>query len=243
MENFSFYLTFDPKDYYFNTDSKLILSKTIPLQLYLDNYEVALTEISSTEIFLNHRQFIRLNNLFAESCFEILGYTNLAIPLDMKETSETTIDNYINEKLMKQIYFAYNRLFYDYQKLSRCIKKQVLIIFDSDTNMCVISIDPTLRKDAPNIFNKIILNTDVYLFVTRSNLQSAINEYNRINDMKIDLIIYKSFKTTNENIYKKDYNQLTNEEYGLFKKEFDENKSKLTYDLNGINFIKNYDPI
>ena len=69
----------------------------------------------------------------------------------------TTIDNYINDKLMKQIYFAYNRLFYDYQKLSRCIKKQVLIIFDSYKNLCVISIDPTLKKDSPNIFNKILV--------------------------------------------------------------------------------------
>ena len=105
---------------------------------------------------------------------------------------------------MKQIYFAYNRLFYDYQNVSRCIKIQVLIILNFDNNMCVISIDPTLRKDAPNIFNKIVLNTYVYLFEMGSNLQTEINEHNRINDMKIDLIIYKNFKTTNENIYKKD---------------------------------------
>ena len=55
MENFSFYLKFDPKDYIFTNESKLILSKTKPLQLNLDNYKVALTEISTTEIFLDHR--------------------------------------------------------------------------------------------------------------------------------------------------------------------------------------------
>ena len=189
-----------------------------------------MTEISSTEIFLNHRQYIRFNDLFAESCFEILGFTNLAIPIDIKETSDATINNYINDKLMKQIYFAYNRLFYDYQKLSQCINKQVLIIFDSHKNMCVISIDPTLRKDAPNIFNNIVLNTDVYLFIEGTNLQTEINEYNKINNMKIDLIIYKNFKTINADIYKKDYNRLTNDEYVLFNKEFDQNKSQLTYD-------------
>ena len=66
MENFSFYLTFDSKDYFFKHDSKLILSQSIPLQLYLDNYEVALTELSSTEIFLNHRQYVSIIALFPE---------------------------------------------------------------------------------------------------------------------------------------------------------------------------------
>ena len=91
MENFSFYLTFDPKDYHLNTDSKLILNKTIPLQLYLDNYEVALKEISSTEIFLNHRQYIRFNDLFAESCFEILGY-NLSVSSPVTRLKLTNAD-------------------------------------------------------------------------------------------------------------------------------------------------------
>ena len=65
METFSFYLTFYPKYYIFTNESKLILSKTIPLQLYSDNYEVALTEIISTEIFLDHIQYIQFNDLFA----------------------------------------------------------------------------------------------------------------------------------------------------------------------------------
>ena len=168
MENFSFYLTFDPKDCIFNTDSKLILSKSIPLQLHLDNYEVALTEFGSTEIFLNHRQYIDIIDLFPESCFEIVGNTNLSIPIDLKESSN--INYYINNKLAKHIYFSYNRLFNDYKILSGCIKKQVFIIFNSDKNMCVISIDPTLRKDPPDLFKGIDINTDVYFFGTGNSL-------------------------------------------------------------------------
>ena len=104
MENFSFYLTFDPKDYFFNTDSKLILSKSIPLQLYLDNYEVALTEISSTEIFLNHRQFIYINiknKYLSESINEIENITYFKVT----QTNINRIKIYFLEELKKVLDF------------------------------------------------------------------------------------------------------------------------------------------
>ena len=69
---------------------------------------------------------------------------------------------HLNNKLTKLIYFSHNLLFYDYNKLSGSIKKKVLIIFNFDKNLCVISIDPSLRKDAPDVFKGIDLNTDAY---------------------------------------------------------------------------------
>ena len=118
--------------------------------------------------FLNHRHYIDIIDLFPESCFEILGYTNLSVLIELKDSEK--INKYINNKFTKYVYFSYNRLFYYYKKLSGCVKKQVLIIFNFKKIKCVISIDPLLRKDALSVFDKIGPNTDEYLFFTGNEL-------------------------------------------------------------------------
>ena len=57
MENFSYYLTFKSEDFIYTSDYKLILSKSIPLQLNLDNYEVLLTEFSSSPSLIQHSHY------------------------------------------------------------------------------------------------------------------------------------------------------------------------------------------
>ena len=42
-------------------------------------------------------------------------------------------------------------------------------------------------------------------------------------------------------MFKKDLNQLTDAEYRQFNIEYEANKSKLPYDLHGVNFTKKFD--
>ena len=64
MENFSYYLTFKLEDFIYTSDYKLILSKSIPLQLYLDNYEVALTEFSSSPSLIQQRHYLNIEDFY-----------------------------------------------------------------------------------------------------------------------------------------------------------------------------------
>ena len=50
MENFNYYMTFSPIEFEYG-NRRLILEKRIPLDLYLENYEVCLTEFSSASIY------------------------------------------------------------------------------------------------------------------------------------------------------------------------------------------------
>ena len=69
------------------------------------------------------------------------------------------------------------------------------------------------------MFDNIGPNFDVYLFSIGTDLQIKINEYNNKN--QIDLFIFHSFYTQYPEIYKKDFNQLTDEEYSKLNKEYE----------------------
>ena len=54
--------------------------------------------------------------------------------------------------------------------------------------------------------------------------------------MQIDIFMYHCFDTKFPEFYKKDSSQLTIDEYVQFENEYEQNKSTLPYDINGINF-------
>ena len=62
MENFNYYITFNPKEFEYG-NSELILKKRVPLNLYLENYEVCMTEFCSASI-KHHMQYIEIENIF-----------------------------------------------------------------------------------------------------------------------------------------------------------------------------------
>ena len=126
MENFRYYLTFKSEDFIYTPDYKLILSKSIPLQLYLDNYEVVLTEFSSSPSLIQHRHYLNIEDVFPEFLYHTLGYTNITIPV---EYNVDNFDNIIHDTLMKRIFFSFNRLFYNFPIIKNLKNNNVVIIF------------------------------------------------------------------------------------------------------------------
>jgi hypothetical protein len=232
MENFSFYLTFKPEDHVYTADSKLILNKTIPLQLYLDDYEVALTEFSSTSNILDHRHYVNVVDIFPESLLPTLGYTTHTIPIDFNEEYINNVK--INDGLMKFLYFSLNKLYYDYTNINRLIDKQVVIIFNFTQNNCIIAFDPSLKNYAQNLFKFFDNDVDLYLFKIGEDLHVQINEFNQKNNIQINLFMHHCFDTENPNVYKNVYNKLNDIDYKVFLQEYERNKSKLPFNLNGI---------
>ena len=150
MENFSFYLTFKFEDFIYTTDSKLILNKKIPLQLHLDNYEEALTEFSSTSSLIQHRHYLNIEEIFPESLYHTLGYTNITIPIEYKNEG-----NIVNHALIKRLFFSFNRLYYNFPNIQKLNDNYVVIIFNFTANLCFISFNPSLKekiKDLLQVF-------------------------------------------------------------------------------------------
>ena len=107
---------------------------------------------------------MNIEEIFPESLYPTLGYTNITTPIE--SINEGDIDNIVNEKLMKRIYFSFNRLYYNFANIKTLYNRQVVIRFNFTANLCVIF-------DRFNEGNKLHTNIDQY----NNNNNTEINLY------------------------------------------------------------------
>ena len=127
MENFNYYMTFSPKEFEYGI-RELILEKRIPLDLYLENYEVCLTEFTSASI-TEHMPYIEISGIFDSELTNLTDFFNaVAIPLDNNKTNEIN-DIYISKQIMTYFYFFTHQLFYNYTTIKSIAPNLVFIIY------------------------------------------------------------------------------------------------------------------
>jgi len=185
-----------------------------------------MTEFCSTSI-KHPMQYIEIENILKPELTNLINFfTAVTIPLDT-ENNNDTLNEKISRELMTYYYFFINQLFYKSQSIVNIAENQVVIIYQFDLNRALVIINRTLMANNfllfANFFNNISINT----LEISQNLENGIGRHNAINsENKINLSTFYTYKTSNDTLYEKKYNELTPDEKTSIHNDYIKNKGK-----------------
>ena len=244
MENFNVHLSLLADECIFD-DKKIKFSQKLPRPLSLDNYEVALTEFTSTA----------LNDPEGNLCIkrfigDYVDFTEMNktifVPINLEIESEAIINENIKNHLAVYLYYFYQHLFYNPDEIiARGIAKNQ-ILFINNQNETVVAFSPDFYNKYLSWFTNFNSNVVKISNKDADALENIIIKHNHekgeANFSKtaeyVTITRFKTFESKNPEIYKIKFHALTGEHFNKILAEFNKSNHPDTYKAESIKISK-----
>ena len=144
MDNFNVYLIVRPEECIIDK-SKLIIQKKLPYVLNIKNYEVALTEFTTS--YLKGMYTIAISDLtpLGITFKNIPGY--LTTKIDIIDDWSDLIEDQINDLVQSYFYYIYENLYHNIQNITKIPEENSEIFFITNINYNKVAVYSKINTD------------------------------------------------------------------------------------------------